>query len=270
MAFPREQCTAGLKETANLILLTVLFWASVLTLDWVLALVGAGAELVYLAWASYSSRYKRRLESRSQSGMSGITLLDGSLLVVTVAGFVIILFFGFGKHLLSHPLPFLTHAAGWDVGALTWTGFFLLYYTGKFKFTNVRAVDKTIIIIIAWLTLPFLVLAGYFIWTNRPIIHLIFVLLIGLCFLFIDYLISSKHPDPLEKKLSKESLRWADWPMVATFSALILYLLVHRDTEDPDVFVSGVVACQLLISNAVFIVTEFGLLGSSMPLSAAE
>ncbi len=81
-------------------------------------------------------------ERRSPSGMIGITLLDGSLLVVTVAGFVIILFFGFGKHLLSHPLPFLTHAAGWDIGALTWTGFFLLYYTGKFKFTNVRAVER--------------------------------------------------------------------------------------------------------------------------------
>jgi hypothetical protein len=47
---------------------------------------------------------------------------------------------------------------------------------------------------------------------------------------------------------------------VFSFLVLYAYLKLHRDTEAPEVFVAGVVACQLLISNAVFIVMEFGFL----------
>ncbi|MDQ3743848.1 MAG: hypothetical protein M3444_05660 [Acidobacteriota bacterium] len=273
MPFSRYQGWEAFKETANIVLLTILLWAFVLTWDWILLGLGVVVELLYLCWASFSLRYKERLESRS--GMSGIKFLDGLLLVVTVDGLVIIFFFGFGKHLLSHPWPSLTHAAGWDVGALGWTCLFLFYYTAKCPYLNVQNVDKAIIfaiifLIIAWLTLPLVGLAGYLIWVKRPILHVICVWLIGICFFVIDLLISRSHPDQLEKHVSKESLKWADTPMVVTFPVLIAYLLWHTDTEDPDVFVSGVVACQLLISNAVFIVMEFGLLRSSMPLSAAE
>jgi hypothetical protein len=270
MTFSKYQGREALKETANIVLLTILLVASGLTLDWLLLVVGLAAELAYLCWASCSSRYTKRLGSRTQWVVSEDPFLDGLLIVVTVAGFVVIFFFGFGKHLLSHPWPYLTHAEGWDVGAIAWTGFFLVYYTWKFPFTNNRKVDKAIISIIQLCTVPLLLAAIYSIWVKRPVIHVIFVLLIGLCFLWIDYLISSKHPDPVEKSLSKESLKWADWPMVATFSVLILYLGLHRDTENPDVFVAGVVACQLLISNAVFIATEFGELRSSQTTSVPE
>src|SRR5438105_11009587 len=156
MTFSKYQGIKGLKETANLVLLTILLVASGLTLDWMLLVVGMTVELVYLCWASFSSRYTKRLESRTQSVVSEDPFLDGLLLVVTVAGFVVIFFFGFGKHLLSHPWPYLTHAEGWDVGAITWTGFFLVYYIWKFPFTNIRKLDKAIFSIILLLTLPLL------------------------------------------------------------------------------------------------------------------
>jgi hypothetical protein len=270
MSFSRYQAFDGLKETANVVLLTILIVVSALTFDWMLLVVGMALELAYLCWAWLSPGYSKRLKERERAVTSGDPFLDGLLLVVTVAGFVVIFFFGFGKHLLSHPWPYLTHAAGWDVGAITWTGFFLFYYIWKFPLTNDRKVDKAIISIILLLTVPLIVGAMYFIWVNRPLVHVVFVWLIGICFFAIDLLISSRHPDAFERNLSKESLKWADVPMVVTFPVLMAYLLVHPDAESRDVFVSGVVACQLLISNAVFIVMEFGLLRSSMPLSAAE
>jgi hypothetical protein len=79
----------------------------------------------------------------------------------------------------------------------------------------------------------------------------------------IDLLVVVLHTDPEEQNRSKASLFGADVPMVVAFSVLMAYLWWHHDTENPDVFVSGVVACQLLISNAVFVVTEFGLLRPS-------
>ena len=287
----RNRLFAGLTKTANLISITIVVVASVLTFDWELLAVGLALEGVYLLayryWPSkgFGDSLKSPPEPDSNEALapksalrrftdyfleaperSHVTFLDGVLLVVTAIGFVVILFFGFGKHLLNHPWPYLTHAEGWDAGAIIWTGFFLLYYTWKFPFTKDQKVDKAIISIIAWGSLPLLYLAG--VSMHHPIKHVFYVWLIGVCFFVIDLLIWKRHPDKEERDLSRTSLLWADTPMVVAFIVLIGYLLFHHDTEHPDVFVSGVVSCQLLISNAVFIVTEFGLLHS--PRTADE
>ena len=95
---------------------------------------------------------------------------------------------------------------------------------------------------------------------GKPIEHVIYVTLIATSFLIIDLLIVLYHPVDKERDVSKSSLIWADIPMVFAFCVLLAYLLIHRDTENPEVFVSGVVSCQLLVSNAVFVVMEFGFL----------
>jgi hypothetical protein len=219
----------GLKRTANIIAVTVLLVASVLTFDWMLLVVGAAIELVYLAgyilWPSLPASFLAKSallceygDSSAESSNRGainrlpqyllaaparrsVTFLDGVLLVVTVIGFVVILFFGFGKHMLDHPWPYLTHAEGWDAGAIIWTSFFLLYYTVKFPFTKDRKVDKAIVIIIAWGSSPLLYLAG--VSTDRPIKHVLYVWLIGVCFFVIDLLIWKRHPEQEEQDLSK-------------------------------------------------------------------
>lgn len=255
-------------ETANLVALAILCVASFLTIDWVLFGVGIALEATYLGWRSRSPHYRRQLELRAESGKPDLDPLDPLLLVVTVTGFVVILFFGFGKHLLNHRFPDLTHAEGWEAGAIVWTGLFLLYYLVKFRATGNFIVDKFVIVIIAFLGAVLLILA----WSSmgRWADHIPFVMAIGFCFLIIDGLSMLFHPDEKEKMLSRNSLWWADVPMVFAFAVLWGYLLMHRDTENPDVFVSGVISCQLLISNAAFVVMEFGLLQPPHVASADE
>ena len=248
-------------EAANLIGVTIVIVASFFTVDWTLLWIGALVEALYLGLASLPRRYRqRRLAALERSFERGEYGLDRVLLVVTVAGFVIILFFGFGKHLLNHPWPHLSHAEGWEAGAIWWTGLFLIYYGVKFGATGNIVVDKLIIAIIIWLDTWLLRRA----WETmgKADEHLPVVLGIGLCFCFIDFLSQKYHPIPRERKRSRESLYWADIPMVAAVVVLYAYLWVHRDTESPDVFVAGVISCQLLMSNAVFVVTEFGFLRS--------
>jgi hypothetical protein len=273
----------GLTRTANITILTVVVAASILTFDWLLLKVGLAVESIYLlGYVFWPASFRRPAEpvAAPDSGAESLNreplkrltryflappdrrrveFLDGVLVVVTVLGFVVIAFFGFGKHLLSNPWPYLTHAEGWDLGALIWTGFFLLYYTWKFPLTNVRMVDKAIISIIGWGSLPLIFAAA--LTMKQPIWHVFYVWLIGVVFFSIDLLLWKRHPTHEERELSRTSLIWADTPMVVAFFVLLLYLLFHRDTEH-EVFVSGIVSCQLLISNAVFIVTEFGLLRS--------
>jgi hypothetical protein len=220
--------------------------------------IGIAVEIVYLGWRSRSPRYRTQLELQAQSGKPDVDPLDPMLLVVTVTGFVVILFFGFGKHLLNHRFPNLTHAEGWEAGAIVWTGLFLLYYLVKFRVTGNFFVDKFVIVIIAFIGAVLLIFA----WSSmgRWADHIPFVMAIGVCFLIIDLLSMLFHTEKKERMLSRNSLWWADVPMVFAFGVLWAYLLTHRDTENPDVFVSGVISCQLLISNAAFVVMEFGLL----------
>jgi hypothetical protein len=274
----------GLTRTANIAVLAMVVSASILTFDWWLLAVGSVLESIYLlAYIFWPLKYRRKAkpvvvadsgpESENRETLERLShyllappakrrvdFLDGVLIVVTLLGFVVIGFFGFGKHLLSNPWPYLTHAEGWDMGALIWTGFFLLYYTWKFPLTNVRMVDKAIISVIGWCSLPLIFAAA--LTMKNPVWHVFYVWLIGVVFFFIDFLLWKRHPVAEERELSKTSLLWADTPMVVSFLVLLMYLLYHRDTEH-EMFVSGIVSCQLLISNAVFIVTEFGLFQSS-------
>jgi len=250
-------------KTANWVALTLLIVPSYLTSDKLLFAIGMVMELVYLLLAPLLPGYQTRAQSNKRRVEDP---LDRWLLIVTVAGFVVIFFFGFGKHLFNHPWPYLTHAEGWEVGAITWTALFLVYYLFKFRVTTNPTVDKFIFIVIIGCGYPLLTAA----WQSmkNPINHVFYVWLIGVCFFLIDLLIVIKHPLPKEQNRSRASLFWADAPMVVAFPVLMAYLWWHPDTENPEVFVSGVVACQLLMSNAVFIVMEFGLLGSPKEASA--
>jgi len=241
--------------TANLVSATILFVASVLTFDWYLLGVAILAEVVYLCWSVLTNRYPASPKLSADKARE--SRLDRLLLVVAIAGIVVILFFGFGKHLLTHPLPTLTHAGGWEAGAIGWTWLFLIYYIIKFTPTK----QPTVAYYVGFLYAVTFVLPIPALWTiKKPNIHIIVVWLIAVFLAIIDSLISKKHDDPNERDRSRASLIWADIPMVIALPVLLLYLLIHKDTENPDIFVAGVVSCQLLVSNSVFIVMEFQLL----------
>ena len=255
-------------EAGNLMVLSILVVASVLTMDLILFWIGVTVEVVYLVLASLPTRYKEKrriaLDRAFQRGEYGY---DRLLLVVTVAGFVVILFFGFGKHLLNHQWPYLSHAEDWEAGAIIWTGLFLVYYVVKFKVTG-KVWDKVVMIPVCCLGTLLLIRA----WNTmgKPHDHVLAVLGIGACLSFIDLINWLFHEIPRERMRSRESLFWADIPIMAAVLVLYFYLWVHPDTESPEVFVSGVISCQLLMSNTFFIVTEFGWLQSSRGGGQAE
>lgn len=243
---------AALRGTANLVALTIVAWASFLTWDRWLALVGLLLEITFLIWATWSRKYQARLDARSDKRPE---IIDLWLLIVTVSGFVVILFFGFGKLLLTPRWLPLSHAQGWEAGAIGWTALFLSYYLFKFKDTKNPALYQGILVCVAILSTLLLILLWYSM--EIPILHVAAVLAFAMCFLAIDLVLVFKHKSDDEKSRSLASLVGADIPMVATLSLLLLYLWIYEDADNRDVFVSGVVACQLLFSNAVFVVTEF-------------
>ena len=251
---------AALRGTANLLALTIVLWASFLTWDGWLAGVGIGLEIIFLSWAAWSKTYRTRLESRR--GKPRPKKIDLWLLIVTVSGFVVILFFGFGKLLLTPRWLSLSHAQGWEAGAIGWTALFLIYYLFKFQKTKNPALYHVVFILIT--ILSFALLLGLWYSMEIPVLHVVFVLALGLCFLGIDLFLVLTIEDDKENAEEKDergrslaSLVGADIPMVLTLSLLLLYLWIYKDADNQDVFVSGVVACQLLFSNAVFVLTEF-------------
>src|SRR5256885_1323192 len=105
----QKRAWKAFSETANLVALSIVLVPGLLTLDpWLLG-GGTAFEFGYLVIATFGSRsYLRRFESRQKSSKD-TDPLDPALLIVSVIGAIIIMFFGFfGKHLLSYRLFFLT------------------------------------------------------------------------------------------------------------------------------------------------------------------
>jgi hypothetical protein len=251
---------AAFRGTANLLALTIVAWASFLTWDGRLAVVAGGIELIFLSWATWSKTYQTRLESKRSKPRP--KLIDLWLLIVTVSGFVVILFFGFGKLLLTPRWLSLSHAQGWEAGAIGWTALFLIYYLFKFQKTKNPALYHVVFIVITIVSI--FLLFGLWYSMEIPVLHVALVLALGVCFLGMDLFLVFTLEDDEETAEEKDergrslaSLVGADIPMVLTLSLLLLYLWIYKDADNQDVFVSGVVACQLLFSNAVFVLTEF-------------
>ena len=244
---------ASFLGTANLLALTIVAWSAFLTWDKYLAAAGVLVELIFLACVTL---FRKDRSSSAKPRPKGIDLW---LLFVTISGFVVILFFGFGKMLLTPRWLSLSHAQGWEFGAIAWTGLFFTYYTFKFKKTKHPARYQVInsIAVICFITL----LIMLYLTMENPVLHVTWVLLAGVCFLILDLVLvfeidpAQDQDDEINRSLA--SLVGADVPMVATLTLLLLYLLIYYDADSRDVFVSGVIACQLLFSNAVFVATEF-------------
>jgi len=244
---------AALLGTANLLSLTIVAWSAFLTWDIYLAVTAVAVELIFLIYAASSQ--KRRLRT-AQPRPKGI---DFWLLFVTVSGFVVILFFGFGKMLLTPRWLSLSHAQGWEAGAIAWTALFFVYYLFKFQKTKNPA-RYQVINGVLWICF-FVLVIGLYQTMEYPVWHVALVLMVGVCFLVLDLVlifeIDPHQDEDDEVNRSLASLVGADIPMVGTLFLLWLYLVIYYDADSRDVFVSGVIACQLLFSNAVFVVTEF-------------
>jgi hypothetical protein len=240
-------------EPVNLVSLTILVSATIMTGDLWLLVPAAVVEGAYLSILCRTNRYRRRVTERF--AMDPLDPLDIILLLVLVAGFTVIAFFGFCKHLLNQPFPKLTHTETWELGAIIWTLLFFVYYVLKLQLTK-RAIDKTILSII-FAGAGFLGGALYYL--QNPLLHVIMIFFSAVCLMSVDWLLSIYHNNEIEKKLSLHSLVVADLPVVFAFSVLMFYIVIHPDSDHPEVFLSGAISYQLLISNALFVVSEFDL-----------
>lgn len=241
--------------SANIIAFAIVPLAAGLTRDWLLLGVFGAVELTLLLLAASQRRIRRWCKARRGESKEP---LDYVLLWVTAAGLVVICFFGFGKHLLTHPFPELTHARGWEAGALVWTVGFLLYYIAKFNFDAKAQMSK--VLVIGLVMVNFYLVVAAWAYMNEPTLHIICVLLIGSSFLVVDLIMTMQHTVLKERRLSWTSLWLADVPTVLSLLVLLVFLLSHPDAEDQEVFVSGIIAFQLLVSNAIFVVLEFDFL----------
>lgn len=247
---------AVFENTMNLLALSVMLAAWLLTDDTLLLTIAIVGEMLYLSAVFWWKRIPERL--RWEAGL-GVDALDRVLLVVAVVGVLVVMFFGFGKHLMTHRLPELTHAAGWEGGAIAWTCLFVFYYLCK-----LGRLDKRWNVLLG---LGLLIAFGFCLWQawrtmGDPLPHVLWLGGVVVVLLCSDWIMAYRHTDPKERRLSRASLWWADLPTAAVFGILALYLLLHPDAERREVFVAGVVTCQLFFSNTVFIVMEFEVLGA--------
>src|SRR5260370_1300667 len=100
--------------------------AAFLTWDGWLAASGLIVESAFLLLAPRTEWAQELREKRA-----GLDRLNVVLLAVAIAGAMIIFSAGLLKHLLSNPVPGLTHSETWEFCAVIWTILFLVYYFCK-------------------------------------------------------------------------------------------------------------------------------------------
>ena len=248
-------------EDLNLVFLTASAALALSVNAWIL-LPTALLELVYLGIFAKGSWYQAHRENSQDRDLYLLTLM--------MIGTFIITMFGFGVH---RWIPQLTHSQSWELGALSWTGIFALYYWFRLdSCVNDKAFKFAGLFVL--LVLPGLNLAaGYFLLSDRHsgreghlsphFLHVICVALIGLLLLGTDWMIARNSKTVRTKRQMYESVWMADVPIVAAFVVLIGFALLHQDCGDkdcPDLLLSGAVTFQLIASNVMFILLQFDVL----------
>jgi cation transport ATPase len=201
---------------------------------------------------------------------------DRWLNITIVAGAIIIFVFGYGLHLFQYLgiKTNLQHWESWELGALLWTVLFILYYFATLKLVNKNKTDKVIIVFLflvfiltgsAWASLLY-----WHSWHNQfsVYIHVFSVTGIGTFLMLIDRLVSKYHHNAQDKKAFRESFLLAGVPTVIAYAALDLYLItdglvwhrwiLHTPPENQEVFLSGAISFQLLVSNVIFVLIQKG------------
>jgi hypothetical protein len=196
-----------------------------------------------------------------------------ALVFVTVCGAISTGFLGFGKHLFHYPFPTYTHGDGWEVSALVWTIIFVVYYIVKFQTVENSTLNKFVALGAAFLSLSLFFFAFQSLNAHRPIVHVLCVCGIGVALLSCDWFMARKHKDESQRAAFARNCLIADAPPLVGFLVLLAYIGQHPDAESPEVFISGIIAAQLWISNVIFVVSESEILlriGSSRRSSGEQ
>jgi uncharacterized membrane protein len=93
--------------------------------------------------------------------------------------------------------------------------------------------------------------------------HVLYVLLIGILFLFVDGLHAKVQKSPRHKREFKQCLLLADLPMVPALAVLVFYQadfakIGSKYSDRVEVFLSGAISFQLLASTLIFACIQAG------------
>lgn len=154
----------------------------------------------------------------------------------------------------------LTHGEVWELGAVAWSFFFVIYYVVKLPWTGHSTRDKYLAFLVC-LGMP---VATWFairsIVDHKYLIHFGWVVCIGLLFTVADTILWNSHGASQHGKMFRESWCVADLPLMVGCIVLFTFLYVDSDVEAPDVFLAGAISFQLLVSNVLFVMSQAGVI----------
>src|SRR4029077_4164136 len=126
-----------------------------------------------------------------------------------------------------------------------------------FPFLPKDRINRLILLLLSIGTVTLCGAAGYSL--GRPL-HFTFVLAIGVLFCVIDFSLFWWHSG-IRHKMFLETLWVADAPMIAGLLTLFLFQIYSKrvvQTSEMQVFLAGAISFQLIVSNVVFILSQFG------------
>lgn len=202
--------------------------------------------------------------------------LSTPLVLMAAGGVLIVILFGFyidATALTSLIQPLVEHhlvdpldsARGlepwhlWELGAVTWSLLFGIYYYVRLPLIASGQVIKTLCAMVIFGTIVPNAVAAYLILNRSPAqTHVTAVLLAGCFFTLADLLIYWKHSDPRERGSFFEGFLLADIPTVVGFVVLLSFLSFHHGDPKMEPFAGGAITFQLVASNVIFLLSQAG------------
>jgi hypothetical protein len=193
---------------------------------------------------------------------------NSGLWLMAVTGALLIFCFGFGaewnwmRQLGTRVFGVqLTLSESWELGAITWSLLFGAFYYFTFPFLPKERINR---VLLALLSLGTVALCGAAVYSlhQHSALHFRFVLAIGVLFCTIDFMLFWWHSG-VRRKMFLETLWVADAPMVAGMLTLFCFQIYHSRhmiTSEMQTFLAGAISFQLIVSNVVFILCQFGVL----------
>lgn len=191
------------------------------------------------------------------------------LWIMTMSGGLLIFCFGFGsdwnwmKQLDIRVLGTqLTATESWELGAITWSLMFGAYYYFTFPSAPKDRINRVVAALLSLGTVALCGLAAYSLHTNNIPFHFRYVAAIGFLFCLTDFILFLCHTGD-RRKMFLESLWVADAPMIAGLVTLLFFQIYHKDqrqAREMQTFLAGAISFQLIVSNVVFILCQFGVL----------
>ncbi len=220
--------------------------------------------------SAFSSAVLARQQKSSKTGArSGMSPKDQlGLWAIAVSGVLLTFCFGFGndwswmKELVHWCLRVqLSPSESWELGAITWSLLFGAYYYFTFPFLPEDRLNRVLMALLSLGTIALCGAAAYSL-HEHSILHFRYVSAIGFLFCLTDFILFWWHQGN-RRRMFLESLWVADAPMIAGLATLLVFQIYHKSQEtdrEMQTFLAGAISFQLIVSNVVFILCQFGVL----------